>query len=400
METIGTIKRGTGAFWRAGGAVFAGSFITFANLYCTQPLLPVFSHQFHVTPTVSSLTLSVSSAVLAVCMLLAAALSERLGRRRIMILSVFVSSLVVILTAFSPNFTTLIILRLAEGVVLAGLPSLAMAYVSEEFEPGSLGVAMGLYVSGTTVGGMFGRIAAGMLTDIFSWRYALAVIGIVSLLCSVYFWLALPASTHFHGHSFSLKETIRSFGHHLKSPVLFSVFGIGFLLMGSFVSLYNYIGYLLTGAPYQLSQTAFGWIFTVYIMGTISSVWMGKLADRFGRTKVLGIGMIIMLTGGLLTLAPSLVVIVIGAAVFTFGFFGSHSVASSLVGRLAKSDRAQASSLYLLFYYAGSSLVGSINGVSWSLYRWHGVILMIGSAILLSMLLELFIIRFMKGHVD
>lgn len=391
-----TIRKGTGAFWRAGGALFSGGFITFAILYCTQPLLPVFSQQFQVTPTVSSFALSMTTGTLAVCMLIAAVLSERLGRKRIMVLSVFASSIVAIVTALSPNFITLLILRLIQGAVLAGLPSIAMAYVGEEFDPKSLGTAMGLYVSGTTVGGMFGRIVTGMITDFFSWRIALVALGVISLLCSIYFWLGLPAAAHFQVRAFSLRKTAQSFGRHLKSPSMFCVFGIGFLLMGGFVSLYNYIGYFLMKPPYNLSQTAFGWIFIVYIMGTISSILMGKWADRFGRPKVLSIGMIIMLLGGLLTLVPSLIVIVIGTAVFTFGFFGSHSVASSLVGKLAGVDKAEASSLYLLFYYAGSSLVGSLSGLCWSRYHWQGLILMIGMAIVLAFLLELFMVTLLK----
>lgn len=386
---VNSITRGSREYWKASGALFSGGFIIFAILYCTQPLLPIFSQQFHVAPAVSSLALSATTGTLAICMLIAAMLSEQLGRKRIMVFSVFTSAVVAVLTAFCPNFMTLLMLRTLQGAVLAGLPSIAMAYVSDEFDPKSLGSAMGLYVSGTTVGGMFGRIATGVITDPFSWRVALVVIGIISLACSIYFWLGLPASAGFQRRPFSIKKTAQSFIQHLKVPSMLCVFGIGFLLMGGFVSLYNYLGYLLMKPPYSLSQTTFGWIFIVYIMGTFSSVWMGKWADRFGRAKVLSISMGIMLFGGLLTLEPSLIVIVIGTAIFTFGFFGSHSVASSLVGKLAKVDKAQASSLYLLFYYAGSSLVGSISGLFWSRYRWHGVISIIGIAILLAFLLEI-----------
>lgn len=387
------VKYGTGAFWRASSALFAGGFFTFAVLYSTQPLLPVFSQQFHITPAVSSLALSLTTGTLSVFLLIAALLSERWGRKRIMGISLFLSAIIAILTAFSPDFLSLIILRTLQGVVLAGLPSIAMAYIGEEIHPDSLGTAMGLYVSGTTVGGMFGRIVTGMITDFFSWQIALGTLGLIGLLCSIYFWTGLPDSVHFQSKSLSPKKTLHSFFQHLHSPSLLGIFGIAFLLMGGFVSMYNYIGYLLTNPPYSLSQTAIGWIFVVYIMGTFSSVWMGKLADQTGRLKILAISMGIMLMGGFLTIAASLSIKIIGIAIFTFGFFGSHSVASGMVGKLATANKAQASSLYLLFYYAGSSLLGSVGGLFWDGYQWAGVLSMIAICIFVAFLLEFLIIR-------
>jgi YNFM family putative membrane transporter len=157
--------------------------------------------------------------------------------------------------------------------------------------------------------------------------------------------------------------------------------------MGGFVALYNYVGYLLVAPPYLLSQAALGSIFVVYLAGTFSSAWMGKLTDGFGHPKILLMGIAIMFVGGFLTLSGSLYVIIIGIAVYTFGFFGSHSVASSWVGQRAIVDKAQASSLYLLFYYAGSSLFGVVGGLFWTPYGWYGVVSMIMALLLLSLLL-------------
>jgi YNFM family putative membrane transporter len=57
----------------------------------------------------------------------------------------------------------------------------------------------------------------------------------------------------------------------------------------------------------------------------------------------------------------------------TIGFFASHSVASSWVGLRAREGRAQASALYLFFYYMGASIAGSVGGFFWSAYAWLGV---------------------------
>ena len=361
--------------------------MTFAILYSVQPLMPVFSRQFGVTPAVASLSLSLATGTLAVFMLVAAALSESRGRKIIMTLSLFSSAVLALLISFSPDFFVLLGLRALQGMVLAGLPSIAMAYVGEEFHPGSLGLAMGLYVSGTTAGGMVGRIGAGVLADAYSWRVALGAIGALGLLCSLWFLIGLPASAGFTPQPIAKRGLLEGLIRHAKDPGLLCIFGLGFLLMGGFVALYNYVGYLLVGPPYYLSQAALGSIFVVYLAGTFSSAWMGKLAGDFGGPRILLAGIAIMFAGGLLTLSGNLYAIIAGVAVYTFGFFGSHSVASSWVGQRATTDKAQASSLYLLFYYAGSSLFGAVGGLFWNPYGWYGVVSMIMALLLLSLLL-------------
>ncbi|MDQ0190328.1 MFS transporter [Alicyclobacillus cycloheptanicus] len=392
-QTSSYIERGNPAFFRAMSALFAGGFTTFAILYSTQPLMPTLSRHFHVAPATASLSLSVTTATLSIAMVIAAGLSESIGRKRLMKWSLVLSSVLAILLAFSPNFGVLLALRTLQGIVLAGLPAIAMAYVSEEFAPQSLGVVMGMYISGTTVGGMVGRIAVGMLSDAFSWHVALAVIGVISLLCAIWFWVSLPLPTHFQPSPQRLGSLLQALWSQLRNPGLLCLYVIGFTLMGGFVTLYNYIGYLLMGPPYNLSQSAVGWIFIVYLMGTLSSTWMGRLADRHGRANMLVTSIAVMLCGLLVTLVPELAVKIVGIAVFTFGFFGGHSIASGWVGRRATHSKAQASSLYLLFYYIGSSVMGALGGIFWSRFAWNGVVAMIGLLIVCALGFALFVPR-------
>jgi len=368
------LQQGTTAFRRANFALFAGGFITFSILYDVQPLLPIFTKEFDVTAATGSLALSVTTFTLAISMLFISSLSEAWGRKPIMSASLLLSSLIVIITAFSPTFSSLLGFRILQGIVLAGLPAIAMAYLGEEVDSRSLGIAMGIYISGNSIGGMAGRIITGSITDLFSWRIAMGTIGIISLILSIWFWFHLPNSRYFTPKPLKLKILSKSLVGHLKDPALLCLFCIAFILMGSFVTLYNYIGFELLAPPYHLSQTIVGWIFIVYLTGTFSSTWMGRLSDSLGRKKVLWIGLVIMAAGAVVTLAAPLVFKIIGIAVFTFGFFGAHSIASSWVGRRARTAKAQASSLYLFFYYSGSSIAGTAGGFFFSNFGWKGVI--------------------------
>ena len=349
--------------------------------------MPVFSEKFGVSPAVASLSLSVTRGMLSVSMIVAAVLSDSRRRKAVMVTSLLLSALLALLLAASPGFLSLLGLRALQGVVLAGLPSIAMTYVGEEFGEDSLGAAMGLYVGGTAIGGMAGRISTGVLADAYSSQVALAAVGAVGLLGAAWFSIGLPASENFHPRPFALGKLPQEYLRHVKDPGLLCVFGVGFLLMGSFVALYNYVGYLLVGPPFDLSQTAVGFIFAVYVMGTVSSALMGRLSDGFGRRGVILLGVAIMLVSALLTLSGNLYVVIARVALYTFGFFGAHSVASTWVGQRAAGERAQASSLYLLFYYAGSSVVRTIGGLFWDPYGWYGVVFMVTALLAISLLL-------------
>ncbi|WP_425305416.1 MFS transporter [Chthonobacter albigriseus] len=370
----GRIRAATAEFRRATWGLFSAGFATFALLYSVQPLLPEFSREFGVTPAVASLALSLSTAVLAVFMLIASSFSDVVGRKGIMVVALAASALATLAVAFASTWPHVLILRTLMGATLSGLPAVAMAYLVDEVESAAVGRAMGLYIGGSAFGGMSGRLIMSVLVDVTTWRIAMAVLGAVGLACAILLWRGLPASRHFQPRRLHLTALAASLAGHLRDPGLRLLFLLAFLLMGSFVTVYNYIAYRLLAPPYGLSQTAIGLIFASYLLGSLSSAWMGGLADRFGRRRVLWAGIVIMLAGILMTLGSGLVLIVGGIAVMTFGFFGAHSIASSWVGLRANGAKAQASSLYLLAYYMGSSLAGTAGGLLWAWSGWHGVV--------------------------
>lgn len=383
------IQKGSKDFTKANLALFAAGLCTFANLYITQPLLPVFSDEFGISPATASLSLSIATVILSFSLILFGSLSEAWGRKNIMTVSVIASAVLTLILAYSPSFESLLILRAVQGFVLAGVPAIAMAYLGEEMEPSSLGAAMGLYISGNSVGGLVGRIFMGTMTDLFTWRIGIILLGILSIVISLYFIWALPPSRNFKARPLNFAILTKSLLQHVKDPGLVSLFGIAFVLMGSFVTLFNYISYKLLDEPYSLSASIVGWIFIVYLVGTFSSAWFGSLSDRFGRQRVLFVGILIMFSGALLTLPVNLVIKIAGITIFTFGFFGAHSIASGGVSFRAKKDKAQASSLYLFAYYFGSSVGGTTGGVFWYYYGWNGIVIFISGMLFIALILAL-----------
>ncbi len=383
------LRRGEMAFYRMTLALFFAGCAVFSILYCTQPILPELSRRFSLSPAEASLSISVPTATLALAMLVMSAVSEATGRVGLMAGSLLAAAVLQLLLAASPTYGALLVLRGLQGVALAGAPATVLAYVAEETSPSVYGYAVGLYISGTTIGGMLGRFAVGALADHFTWQTALGVIGLTGLALSAAFAALLPRSRHFIRRPFALRPLASTFAAHLRDPAMRRLYAVGFLTMGSFVTVYNYTTFRLVAPPYNLSQTLVGGVFAIYLVGTFSSAWMGRLADRTGRRRILWVSVALMLAGLVVTLATPLWLALLGVAIFTFGFFGAHTTASGWIGKRAQFGRAQASALYFAFYYTGSSIVGATGGLAWSAFSWPGVTAMLAVLLLVALALSL-----------
>ncbi|MDG2530141.1 MFS transporter [Caulobacter endophyticus] len=370
--------RDTGRLRRMSLALFLGGFSTFSLLYCVQPLLPTFARTFGLSPAQSAMALSLSTATLAVAILMAGGAAQRLNLKTLMFGSMVLAATCNLAAALAPSWPLLLLARAAEGLLLGGVPAVAMTYLAEETEASDLAAAMGLYVAGTAFGGMAGRVGMGLLLASFDWRMAMAAIGAIDLVAALAFFALLPRPRHVRATaperlSDRLSTWREPWREPWRRPGLLALFSLGFCLTGVFVALFNFVEFRLESAPYHLSQTQVGLIFLVYAFGVWSSSTAGRLAERYGRRRLLLIGLAVILAGIVLTLPTSLVSIIAGIALVTTGFFIAHAVASGWVGRLAGPVKSQSAALYLLFYYAGSSLAGAVGGWFWRHGAWPAV---------------------------
>ncbi|HWT68711.1 MAG TPA: MFS transporter [Pseudomonas sp.] len=379
------IEKGTPAFMRTVLALFCGGFATFALLYCVQPMMPMLSDEYSINAAQSSLILSVATGMLAIGLLITGPLSDRVGRKPVMVAALFAAALCTMASAMMPSWHGVLIMRALIGLSLSGLAAVAMTYLSEEIHPQHLGLAMGLYIAGNAIGGMSGRLITGVLIDFISWHTAMLVIGGLALIAAAVFWRILPESRNFRSRSLHPRSLLDGFTLHFRDAGLPLLFLEAFVLMGAFVTLFNYVGYRLLAEPYHLEQAFVGLLSLVYLSGIYSSAKVGSLADRLGRRKVLWCTIVLMIAGLALTMFPPLALVIFGMLVFTFGFFGAHSVASSWIGRRATKAKGQASSLYLFSYYAGSSVAGTAGGVFWHVGGWNGIGLFIGALLLVAL---------------
>jgi YNFM family putative membrane transporter len=377
-------------------ALFAAGVATFALIYSTQALLPEFPRAFDVSATQSTLSVSLTTIALGVTLLIAGPLSEIVGRTRLIHVSLTASAVVGVACALAPSWEALLGLRLLQGVTLAGLPAVATAYLREELHAGTHARAAGVYIGGTAIGGMTGRLVTGPIADVATWRWALAAVATVGLAGAVVVRLLLPPSRNFVAAPARFGSLVSMARAALSDRALLALYAIGACGVGAFVAVFNALGFRLTSPPFDLGLGAAGLVFLVYPIGSAAAVVAGRLADRFSRRAVVPVGCLIFAAGLLITLSGSLPVVVVGLAVLTAGFFVVHGVASGWVPTRAHAGgvaAGQAAALYLFSYYVGSSVFGSVTGQAWSVAGWPGVVLFVGGLLVLTGLLALWLRR-------
>jgi YNFM family putative membrane transporter len=357
-------------------AMFAAGMATFVLLYETQALLPQLRTQFGVSPAQATLTMSLTTAGLAIALLVAGPASERFGRTRLILGAVWSASLLGLLCPLAPSWHALLGLRLLEGIALAGLPAVATAYLREELHPTAQARAAGLYIGGTALGGMASRLLTAPIADAHGWRWAVAAAGLFALGCALVMTITLPSSQHCHRRARGQLGLVAMSRAALTDPALRALYLLGACAVGALVAVYNALGFRLTSAPHHLSLGAVSLVYLVYVLGTVSSVVSGLLADRFGRRAILPSGCILAIAGVLLTLIPWLPAIVVGLAGLTAGFFVVHGLASGWVAaraHLVGASASQAAAFYLCAYYAGSSVFGNLGSAAWDEAGWPAV---------------------------
>lgn len=395
MTDSSKIEKGTKVYYRAIVALFLGSLTAFGAEYCVQPIIPVLADDFGLGPAAASLAVSFGTVGLSVSMLFIAMMASRFARRRTMLIGLGVASLLAILISLSGYFELVLAFRFVQGIMLAAFPSMAVAYIDEEFSSSIVGTVVGIYVSGTSIGGLLGRLLLSACTDLWGWRYALAALGGVYLLITLVFFLLLPAGQH---HNLSQKTVRRippywELLHLMKNPHLMKLFIIGMCIMGSFVCCYNFISYVLLAEPYCLSQTTIGFVYFMYFVGTFSSAFMGMVSDKHGNGVAVVISIFMMLAGVLITMFIPLACKLIGLAMFTYGFFGAHSSACSWAGKLDKADKAQITAMYMFLYYMGASIFGAAGGIFLVDYGWNGIVAFLTVLLSVALAVAVFLYR-------
>lgn len=371
-------RAGSSAYRRTVVALVAAAVATFAQLWSVQPILPAIAEGFAASASQAALVVSLATGGLAGFTLVWSGVADRIGRARVIALSLFVATMLGCAIPFAGELWPLLVLRAAQGAALGGVPAAAVAYLAEEIHPADAPRATGLYIAGNPLGGMGGRLLAGVVAQWGGWQWGVAANTLLGLSALVVFVVVLP-----RGHRAPARGgrgggartgMVRRLRAAVTTRGLPALYAQALLLMGAFMTIYNLLGFRLMAEPFGLSQAAASLLFLAYTAGMLGSAIAGNATARWGGHVVLAFstGLMVLGLGGLFSTAvPGLLA---ALAVMTFAFFSAHATASAWVGSRAVDGRAQAMAIYTLAYYLGSSLFGWAGGLVYDLVGWGGAV--------------------------
>lgn len=365
----------TPAFYRSAFALCLAAVVVFANLHLLQPLLPQLSREFQLSALQASWAYAVGTLCLGVSLLFYAALSDAWGRRTLLLVTLIGMTLSTLALTQVESYGALLCWRAVQGVFLGGLPAVAIAWMGEAYSKPAMVAAVGYYISANSLGGISGRLLAGALADLGHWQWVFWPAALVGALSCYAVWRLLPEAADFTARRFLWRQALADNLLHLRQPLLLLCYLIGGLNFFIFLNQYTYIAFVLSEAPYSLSSFWIGLLFVTYLTGTLGSALSGKVSQRMPTPVGMALGVVILIIGTVLTLNSSLLAIVSGFFINAFGFFLTHSLASSWVNQCASRAKASASALYLVFYYVGASSGGLYLQPFWQWLGWDGVVL-------------------------
>ncbi|WP_299490196.1 MFS transporter [uncultured Shewanella sp.] len=372
--------------------VSIASVVVYINLYLVQGMLPLIAEHFIVSMSQATLLLSVTSFTLAISLLAFAIMSDRIGRKTPAIVSLYLIVLLDFLMIWTQDFSVLLILRMIQGVFLAALPAVAMAYFKDELGQNALLKAGAIYITVNSVGGILGRLLGGTMSEYLTWPQSMQLLFVISLIgcfLSSYYLpecrFIKPINTQ--STQYLRKADMAGFVIHLKDVKMRLVYCIGGLAFMVMVNQFSYIQLHLMAKPFSWGRFEVTFIFLCYLSGTFASYGSGRWVRRLGLSRVLLFCIGLMFFGVSLTLFNSALMIFLGFLVSAFGFFLLHSSCNTWVAMRVSEHRSKATALYLCIYYIGAALGGPYLLPFWQHWGWNGVVLGVVAVLFVTLLL-------------
>lgn len=369
-------------------AVALVGFCAFLNLYTPQPLLPLLQGVFGASELEASLLVSAATMGVAISAPWGGAIADQLGRKRVITPALAALTVPTLLATTATDLSSLVFWRFLQGILMAVVFAVSIAYISEESTETGVGRMMALYITGNVVGGFAGRFLAGLIVMVAPWQWAFGVMGGLTLMGAIAVSYWLPPSRTFKPRS-SLQQSIQGMRSHIQNLQLLAAYAVGFNILFSLAALFTYVNFYLAAPPFRLNSITLGSIFCVYLVGAVITPIAGQWIEFWGyrRSLLMAIGLAALGAG--LTLTGQLTLILTGLALSASGIFICQSISTSYVGTTARIARSSATGLYVSASYLGGSMGAMVPGYFWGAGGWTSCVLLVLSVQLLAIYLVL-----------
>lgn len=296
------------------GMLAVGAFVVFAQIFMIAPILPALSQAFSTTPEKIGLAIPAYLIPHGAMTLVWGPISDRVGRRPVILASVAVFSLLVAATAFTTTEGSFMTMRVLTAFAASGLVPIALALVGDLVPYERRGQALGWLFGGMAGGMAFGAAGGALAEPHIGWRglfIAAAAAGILWV-GAVIVLRALPVTPRDLGAS--LGKAFVGYFSLLRIARARRTYGFVFLNAAIQSGMYSWAALYLHQhfgmGEVQIGLTLLGYGLPGFFLGPV----IGRAVDRFGRSRVVPAGIALTAACGI-ALALPLPVIGIQAAI-------------------------------------------------------------------------------------
>lgn len=382
-----------------------GGLAIFSSTMAKNPVLPLFIRTLEVPIATVGFIAAASTVVGIVVSLPAGALSDIIGRRRVILLAVIIFATAPFLYLFISSPWQLVMVRVYHGLATAILGPVAMAAVADTFDK-KRGERMGWFSSATMVGRFLAPLVGGALIfgEDFRWVYlATGFIGILSLVAA----FRLPLSTATSG---SAGETLKRERSEIRRDLV-AILTHRVILATSVIEAVQYFafGYLEVFLPIYLHEQAgftplgIGLLFTVQIViATLTKPMMGRLSDRYGRVPMITAGLVLGgITMAFMTYSENYLMLAILIGLFGLGLATVTASSAALVVDLSRTySHGSALGVLSSVMDIGHSTGPMVGGLLISTYHYNTAFRIVGVGLVLASLVFGLIMRQVPRHVN
>ncbi|WP_344124567.1 MFS transporter [Streptomyces blastmyceticus] len=340
-------------------------FLFGTETFLVSPLLPTIASSLATTEQAAAYSVTAYVLVYAVCAPFLGLVSDRVGRRRALLVGSVLFLLSNVAAALSDVLALLVVSRALAGIAAATAGPAIWAHISETTEDSARGRALGLGMAFFSCGQVLGVPLGSFLAGAVGWRAAFWAMAIGTLLVVPMLLKQIPASAARTGGGMGAGAVFAAWRHHAlrKSLLVNTAFNAANL------GAYTFMGAVLA-KRFDLSVTALGLVGILVGVGSIvGSTAGGRLGDRAraqGRTHLpmLAVWGLLLALGIALTVwGPGLVLALVGVTLWFVASGGFVTDQQTLAGTAAPELRATSSAWLTSTMYAGTGVGAWVIGL-------------------------------------
>lgn len=369
------------ASWKLDAVIAMIAFLTVADLFATQAILPSLTKAYGVSPAAMGTAVNASTLGMAIAGLVAGPFSQVIDRRRGVVLALLLLSVPTALLAVAPNLASFAALRVVQGLFMATAFTLTLAYLADETCGEATSAAIAAYITGNVASNLFGRVLSAWVADTYGVSTNFIAFAGLNIFGAALVHLTL---TGMQGRTVPLAQ--------VRSPLLvwkelFLVrelragFGIGFCILFAFIGTFTYVNFILVQPPLSLGMMSVGLVYFVFLPAIFTTPLAGRFAVWFGVRRTLQAALAVAGAGLPLLLAPNLTAVAAGLTLIGAGTFFAQAIAAGFVGRAARPLSGAASGLYLACYFLGGLVGSAVLGHIFVYAGWPACVGGIGAAL-------------------